>query len=326
MENNTPYSDETLWAKWLSGELNENEKENLSPEETQFLTRLQQATEELEMPVWNEAAAWQKIQEKIASKSVSHESTTSIKPLFYKSWIGWGIAAAACILIALGIRIFWSTPQPIEVSTQFGEVKYIYFPDSSMAVLNAGSRLSYFPDQWKQERSTVLEGEAYFEVKKGANFTVSTNEATIKVLGTSFNIDAYDVQTQTLCFSGKVRVSSAYANQSIVLNPGKGIAVGKDTWETYGVDNQNIEPDWVNGKYTYQNAKFVEVLEDFQRQFDTQVNLSVELQTLDTYTGYFFKDDLEEALKMICEPMNLTYTVDSNNVVRIYPKMPEQME
>lgn len=97
----------------------------------------------------------------------------------------------------------------------------ISLADGTKVWLNALSEI-YFPVQFdKNERKVSVKGEAYFEVKKDANspFRVEVDGSTIEVLGTHFNVNAYDSQSATTLLEGKVRVSHRHQQQ--VLQPGQ---------------------------------------------------------------------------------------------------------
>lgn len=75
--------------------------------------------------------------------------------------------------------------------------------------MNAGSSLKYPETFSNSERRVYLEGEAYFEVEHDGNapFIVNTRSMDLRVLGTSFNIKAYDDENTviTTLVSGKIR-------------------------------------------------------------------------------------------------------------------------
>ena len=88
------------------------------------------------------------------------------------------------------------------------KVKILYLPDSSLAILNRNSKISY-PKEFDQDNRIVkLEGESFFQVKRNPNhpFYVFTENTKTRVLGTSFNVKAYDddLNTEVTVISGKV--------------------------------------------------------------------------------------------------------------------------
>jgi len=57
-------------------------------------------------------------------------------------------------------------------------------------VLNSKSTISFNKTDWKNNRQLTLDGEAYFKVEKGSTFTVNTNNGSVTVLGTQFNVNS----------------------------------------------------------------------------------------------------------------------------------------
>ncbi len=97
-----------------------------------------------------------------------------------------------------------------KVKVAYGSKSTIELPDSSIVVLNSGSTLSY-PDRFETgNRTVILNGEAFFEVKKNKHcpFYVKTKDITIRVLGTRFNVKSYpdEITTETTLVSGKVEI------------------------------------------------------------------------------------------------------------------------
>lgn len=101
----------------------------------------------------------------------------------------WLKIAAGILLIAGAFYIFW--PSPADIVIKAGEhVATVYLPDSSKVWLNVGSTLAYDEDYGQNRRNTRISGEGYFVVKPDSvsPFTVDTELASVRVLGTEFNV------------------------------------------------------------------------------------------------------------------------------------------
>ncbi len=320
MDKRNIHHDDTLWARWLGGELSETEFASLSAEDVQRMERIRDAADQLELEAHDQDASWEKLQRRI-------REARTFEPLPRNQDIGkhlrWGLGIAASLLIAVGLWFsYFSAPDAFVIVTEPGEREHILFPDSSVAILNADSRLSYFPGKWDKIREVNLEGEAYFEVIEGKNFRVSTQQADVVVLGTSFNINTRSARHTTICYTGKVKVVDHDQKRDQILIAGVGNRIHEDEWELFQLEQTMKSPGWINGKTTFQSVNFVEVIEEMERQFDQQIVLSVDTQTLGTYTGYFFNDDLNEALRMVCEPMGFGYVVKNDGVIYIINEKP----
>ena len=112
-----------------------------------------------------------------------------------------GVFAIACSLFLICLAaLFQLNKRATDFDTQIvsgkGMRKKITLPDGTLVWLNADSKLSYDSDlNKKQKRLVYLVGEAFFDVAHQQNrpFIVQTSKISIKVLGTAFNVKAYDL-------------------------------------------------------------------------------------------------------------------------------------
>lgn len=129
-----------------------------------------------------------------------------------------GAFAAVCLpLVALCLTAFaelygWGH-EPVMRSVQVpaGEHLRVLLADGSAVTLNACSELRY-PERFARRRREVrlVRGEAFFEVAHDASapFTVETDDVSVEVLGTKFNVNAYDKEVTTVYLKeGKVRLT-----------------------------------------------------------------------------------------------------------------------
>jgi len=176
MENN--FNTEDFLAKWANGELPDSEQEAFEKtEEFDFYKSILEGTDVLEVPPFDKKALFNKVQEEKVKKS-------KVVRLFPK----WAFAAAAAVAILLATTFLLN--QNTTYKTGYGEQLAVQLPDGSEAILNAKSQLEFDPDNWTENRSLSLEGEAFFKVKKGKSFTVQTNNGAVTVLGTQFSFMA----------------------------------------------------------------------------------------------------------------------------------------
>src|SRR5690625_2537866 len=140
------------------------------------------------------------------------EKSTRKKPSIVKIW--GGIAASIALVIGLYFLIagngdFLQGQQELVYRTGFGEKLDIELDDGSQITLNANSVLRWAEDwQDNKDRQVVLEGEAFFEVKRqdGIPFTVMTDDVAVEVLGTSFNVDSRESSTRVYLDEGKINL------------------------------------------------------------------------------------------------------------------------
>jgi len=147
----------------------------------------------------------------------------------------WELAASVLLLIATSFGI-WRVAENASFPTQhvanYGEWKTIELPDGSTVYLNANSTLQ-LSDNWESDnnRQVKLDGEAFFEVAKkpvtNAKFLVTTDDLTIEVLGTQFNVNTKYKNTEVFLEEGKIKLNLEKANT--IMQPGDFIAYSKKT-------------------------------------------------------------------------------------------------
>ncbi|MBO9635925.1 MAG: FecR domain-containing protein [Chitinophagaceae bacterium] len=165
------------------------------------------------------------------------------------------------------------------IATPAGRQYQVVLPDGSHVWLNAGSSLKYPTAFTEQTRKVELTGEAYFEVAKKAKqqFQVAVNGSSlVDVLGTSFNIDAYQdgAAIKTTLLDGAVKVSNAGSNpQPVVLKPGQqsqqhGASGTIEVLKQVDIDNVMA---WKNNKFNFEGIPLKEIMKQLERWYDIEV-------------------------------------------------------
>ena len=189
------------------------------------------------------------------------------------------------------------------VATPRGRQFRVILPDGTAVWLNAASSLRYpvaFPEG---ERIVTVTGEAYFEVAADASkpFTVKTDNGTvIKVLGTSFNVNAYTDESalRATLLQGKILVKTATDNQ--VLLPGQQAVVGQSiTVDAHANTGQAIA--WKNGIFNFQQAPLEVVMRQISRWYDVEVVYEKNIPAI-TFGGEMGRDlELKDVLQFLEE-------------------------
>jgi len=173
-----------------------------------------------------------------------------------------------------------------KVSTPRGGQYRIVLPDGSKVWLNAASTLRFPIAFAGEERNVLLTGEAYFEVNShpagngGQNvpFTVSVNGAKVTVLGTHFNVMAYDDETalKTTLLEGAVKISSGRV--SSLLKPGQqaqiqssATGLGSPAAIKVAETDVNSAMAWKNGFFDFEGTDFPTVMRQIARWYNVTV-------------------------------------------------------
>ena len=192
--------------------------------------------------------------------------------------------------------------------------------DGTKVWLNASSSLTFPTSFASNERKVILTGEAYFEVAKDKKrpFRVSVNEMQVNVLGTHFNINAYDDEAaiNTTLLEGSVLLSEK--SQKVLLKPGQ--QAQKQKKGTIVVNNKvNIDEvmGWKNGVFYFENANLQTVLREISRWYDVDVVFEKGVPVR-TFEGEIQRNlKLSQVLKIL-EKNKVHFKIDGN-VLRVQP-------
>lgn len=194
----------------------------------------------------------------------------------------------------------------------------IMLPDGTKVWLNAASEIRY-PEKFSTVRKVQLEGEAYFEVIRNENapFIVETAQSSVRVLGTSFNINAYgDCKNQLISLlTGKVTISKVQEMESFVLSPGEQMIIDKSTgsFKTQKFDKKDII-GWTEGYLTFKDASKSEIINKLERWYDVKITLLNEPDDDWDVNGYFRDQSLELVLDRLAFSKDFEYTIEGRKV------------
>ena len=220
----------------------------------------------------------------------------------HNPYSGWVIGIAASVVLFFGLFTVFSNDS-ILIETQFGEQKTIALLDGSEVILNSKSKITYDKDNWENSRMLHLEGEAYFKVKKGSTFTVNTNNGSVKVLGTQFNVNSSNDYFQVVCYEGKVSVTNTEGTN--VLTPNQNIRKingnANELWQS-----NVIEPTWINGESSFRSVPIKYVISALEEHYNIKFNKN-NIDDSIVFTGSFAHGNLDVALKTVFNALHITY-------------------
>lgn len=206
--------------------------------------------------------------------------------------------------------------------TASGDDYKIELSDGTIVHLNCKSELVYPMFFGEGARKVQLKGEAYFDVKKnGQAFIVEANNVNIEVLGTRFNVMAYDDEEaiETTLVSGKVKVNvlDAGKEKSLVLSPGSQV-----TWNKYAkelnseVVNTDLYTSWIHGYLRFDNQSLENVMQDIARWYDLKIFYQNESLKNKRLRGKVYKmDDFDTISEMLEKISGLRIERNKNAVV-----------
>jgi len=165
------------------------------------------------------------------------------------------------------------------ISTPRGGQYQVTLSDGTKVWLNAASSIRFPVFFAGNERRVEITGEAYFEVAKNISkpFKVKTTASEIEVLGTHFNINAYDDESavKTTLLEGMVKVSTPATggkSTSRFLQPGQQSGISKEGTISV-LNNADTEEAlaWKNGRFQFRSADIKSILRQISRWYDVDV-------------------------------------------------------
>lgn len=207
-----------------------------------------------------------------------------------------------------------------KVTTPKGRQFEITLPDGTKVWLNAASSIRYPTAFAGKERMVEINGEAYLEVAKDAGKPFRVNvpgRAKIDVLGTSFNVSAYDndrVVNATL-LEGSIKVNG------VKIDPGQQALVAGNA----DADNTLTGPEvskadvnkavaWKNGLFNFEGATLEEVMKQLERWYDIDVVYAAGIPNI-AFGGEMTKNISLQGLLIVLEKSDVHFKLDGRKLI-----------
>lgn len=225
---------------------------------------------------------------------------------------------AASLLVLLSVTSYFSykqgfrkvNNQQIEMHNPLGMLSTITLPDGSKAILNAGTTISYPNAFVSKNREVSITGEAYFEVVHDTShpFIVKTDHVSVEVMGTQFNVKAYedDERVEVSLSEGKVGVRAENPKKISMLDPGQQAYYDKRT-RSLITRNVNLTyyTSWKDGKYYFNKLPLKEIVSQLERIFNVHIYITApKLQNMELTGDFVRNENLEQILRIIEKTAN----------------------
>lgn len=214
-----------------------------------------------------------------------------------------------------------------QVIVPYGQRHKILLSDGTLVQLNAGSKLTFPAIFSKKIREVYLKGEGFFEVHKNEKvpFIVKTDYIDIKVLGTIFNVSAYEDEhfVSTVLVEGKVNVSQKnkmLANDVFTLVPGQGCF--------YSVSDQhsvvkNVDTNdyilWKDGLYKFHDMPLIDIVRRVHKYYNRSIQIEGDKLANTLVSGKLvLSDDFREVMQSLSKTMEGRYekTQEDNYILK----------
>jgi hypothetical protein len=204
------------------------------------------------------------------------------------------------------------------MTTPRGRQYSLVLADGTKVWLNAASSITFPTVFTGNERRVQITGEAYFEVAKNAAmpFKVEVDQMEVKVLGTHFNIKAYDDESsiKTTLLEGSVRVTKE--NLDALLKPGQEAVLDNRSGD-FKVAEANIEEAvaWKDGLFEFNNADIRSIMRQLSRWYDIEVVYQGDIAGKN-FSGVMSQNtNLSQVLKMLQLTKAVHFKVEGAKVI-----------
>lgn len=352
--------DEKILIRVITGECSVEERRKVekwaeeNPEGKKELSELRQAWklsgdvkfEENEDEVWKKISQrisgphnfklhrLDNFQERRTREAGGDSYATSTDKKYSKVWFS--RIAAACFLILSVTYLLYNygigvkenvSPNMKEIVSDRGEHTHLTLDDGTSVVLNASSAIR-FPESFNAEsREVELEGEAFFSVarKESKPFVVHTNEATVQVLGTKFNVNAYadSYKSEVVVEEGRVAVRATKPKNSnadstingdgtstneVILERGEHTLVASGSTPTAPKSvTLNHHLGWINGDLIFEGTPLNVVLNRLGLYYDRDFEVADSSLLERKLTASFRKESFSKVLDVLSIALDLEY-------------------
>jgi ferric-dicitrate binding protein FerR (iron transport regulator) len=207
------------------------------------------------------------------------------------------------------------------LTTPRGGQYQVVLPDGTRVWLNAASSITYPTVFSENARIVTVTGEAYLEVEKDAArpFSVRTKGQQVAVLGTSFNINAYEneTSTRTTLLEGSISIvpdsAVIYHLSSVTLKPGQQAGLTATGFNVQQADTEAVLA-WKNGLFHFSSAGIEDIMRQVARWYDIEVVYEGKITT-DRFSGKVARSaNISEVLKVLQES-GVRFKIENQKII-----------
>ncbi len=235
------------------------------------------------------------------------------------------IAAVLFVLIA-GVNLYFllkpQKTESFEIATNQGEKANLILPDGSKIIINSGSKIVYYSDYNEKNRFIKLEGEAFFDVRNNPEkpFVVDCNSLKISVLGTIFDIKAYQAEDiiSIVLNSGKIQLTTP--KEKIEMAPNNRIVYNKTT-QTTTLEKVNAQDytDWTQMSLHFDNESLEAIMKTISQKYNIDIVFENSYLKNQRFTGTIDYMNINNVLNAIKQTSSIDYRI-KDGVVYLYKK------
>ena len=225
--------------------------------------------------------------------------------------------AAVVLLLLLPLATYWQGKEVVKhnfadmvVEAPLGARTKLYLPDGTLVWLNAGSKIVYSQGFGVDDRNLSLEGEGYFEVARDSAkpFIVEAKEVDVRVLGTSFNVNARENSCVTTLVEGCVRMRHGMLD-SVELHAGQqALLTGVGKIRVQEVDTRYYT-SWMDNMFAFREAPLREIAEVLENWYGCECRFeNPALENIPYTTMVERYSDVDSVLQILAGTGDFHYT------------------
>lgn len=238
-------------------------------------------------------------------------------------------AAVVALFIVCGLQVYLITKPETDqdmntITVPTGQRVNLLLSDGTNVWLNSGTKMRYPASFTKGKREVTLDGEGYFEVAKDTRrpFVVQTGKYDIQVLGTKFNVEAYDDDPSfsAALMEGSIQISDKTEPSNIILlKPEQKANYINGQLVVEKIQNYDLYR-WRDGLLCFEHIAFNDLMKEFEKTYD--IRIINENKNLDNYicSGKFrISDGVDFILHVLQRDVHFRFCRNENNTI-IYIK------
>jgi transmembrane sensor len=266
-------------------------------------------------------AAWAKLADKMGEHEAAKDHVVTLYPYRLLR------IAASVTILAVATFFLWKKLEPASAARSGANMlvfhsneknSQLMLPDSSWVWLNANSSIEYAAD-FSIERQVRLKGEAFFDVRKkqAKNFTVITENLSIQVKGTRFNVRAYDSKNENATLEeGKIELTVKGDMQTYSLSPGDHIAINQANQKIVlkKVNPANFSA-WKEEQLIFDNALLEDIIAKLENRYRVNIVIEESIAKRERLTMTINAEPIEDILEMIQLSSRLNYRIEKDHIL-----------
>jgi transmembrane sensor len=266
-------------------------------------------------------AAWTKLG--IAKKNeIQPSDIQEVKPVVKLNWLNNVLKVAAVLVVLFGLwfvaaRQFMIPKNDVLTFTSGNQSIEKILPDGTKILLSKNSEITYPKVFEGDTREINLTGEGFFDVHHDSAhpFIIHTQGTDVRVLGTTFNVRAYNTQVQVLVKTGRVQFSKN--DSKVILTKGQKaeILANDDTIIKSEVGEEKEAIKEKRNSFVFDKMTLGEVAETLSKQFNVEIVFTKDKIKNCKLTATFENENLDNIISVIAETFNLTSAHEKNGIV-----------